>query len=257
MTWARAALVLGCVSAVACAQAPRPAVVAATQLPQPSAAATAVVPDLLLRCEDLASCPEAVGMLVVDRNQNEAPGRCTVTLIPGNRALTASHCLAPEDRRAGAACDRTWVVFPRTASSPGEAIACARVIDATERISETALEQEHAVLQLMRASARVPFTIESHPPEPGSIVTVASITPHPIYGTSHALSTRLCRVIDSSPAERALGANAANVGWLMNCPIAHGNSGSPVIDYAGHVRAIVHGGTDLSAGVGVTSLLAN
>ena len=216
-----------------------------------------MLPDLLLRCEDLASCPEAVGMLVVDRNQNEEPGRCTVTLIPGDRALTASHCLAPEDRRAGAACDRTWVVFPTTANSPAEAIACERVIEATERISETALEQEHAVLQLVHSSARVPFTIESEPPEPGSIVTVASITPHPIYGTSHALSTRLCRVLDSSPAERALGANAANVGWLMNCPIARGNSGSPVIDYAGHIRAIVHGGGDLSAGIGVTSLLVN
>ena len=64
-------------------------------------------------------------------------------------------------------------------------------------------------------------------------------------------------MIDSQPAERALGAEAKNVGWLMNCPIARGNSGSPVIDYAGRVRAIVHGGTELSAGVGVTSLLAN
>lgn len=196
-------------------------------------------------------------MLVVDRSKDQDPLRCTVTLIRGDRVLTASHCLAPEDRRAGAACARTWVVFPTTTSSPGEAIACARVVEATERISETALEQEHAVLQLVHASARVPFTIESQPPEPGSIVTVASVTPHPIYGTSHALSTRLCRVIDSTPAEHALGARAANVGWLMNCPIARGNSGSPVIDYAGHVRAIVHGGTDLSAGVGVTSLLVN
>jgi hypothetical protein len=149
------------------------------------------------------------------------------------------------------------VVFAATAMSKGEAIACGRVLEATELIAETGLQQEHAILQLVHASTRTPFVIESQPPEPGSIVTVASVTPHPIYGTSHALSTRLCRVIDSKPAEHALGTNAANVGWLMNCPIAHGNSGSPVIDYAGHVRAIVHGGTELSAGVGVTSLLVN
>jgi hypothetical protein len=130
------------------------------------------------------------------------------------------------------------------------------VLAATEVVSDSALQPEHAVLQLVHASSRAPFTIEANPPEPGSIVTVASVTPHPIYGTSHALSTRLCRVMDSTPAERALGAAAADVGWLMNCPIARGNSGSPVIDYAGHVRAIVHGGTTLSAGVGVTSLLA-
>jgi hypothetical protein len=225
------------------------------QAPQPIAAEPA--PDLLLRCENVANCPEGVGMLVVDRGHDDEPGRCTVTLIEGDRALTASHCLAPEDRRAGSACTRTWVVFPVTARSPAEAIACGRVTYATPLISETGLQQEHAVLQLVRASTRTPFAIESQPPEPGSIVTVASVTPHPIYGSSHALSTRLCRVIDSAPAERALGTNAANVGWLSNCPIARGNSGSPVIDYAGHVRAIVHGGTELSAGIGVTSLLVN
>jgi hypothetical protein len=43
-------------------------------------------------------------------------------------------------------------------------------------------------------------------------VTVASITPHPIYGTSHALATRLCRVIDSTPAERVLGVAASMAG---------------------------------------------
>jgi hypothetical protein len=215
------------------------------------------LPDLLVRCEDPTSCPEAVGMLVVDRGQYEEPGRCTVTLIGEERALTASHCLAPADRRAGAACTRTWIVFPETARAKRESIACAHVVSATPEISESALQQEHAVLQLVHASARTPFAIDPQAPEPGSIVTVASITPHPIYGTTHALATRLCRVIDSEPAEQALGAEAANVGWLMNCPIARGNSGSPVIDYAGRVRAIVHGGTELSAGVGVTSELAN
>lgn len=212
---------------------------------------------MFVRCEDPASCPEAVGMLVVDRNQNEEPDRCTVTLIQHDRALTASHCLAPADRHAGAPCTRTWVVFPQTATAPGESIACSRVTEATEDISESALVQEHAVLQLERASPRMPVTIEAQAPEPGSIVTVASITPHPIYGSTHALSTRLCRVLDAAPAVQALGVAASHVGWLMNCPIAHGNSGSPVIDYAGHVRAIVHGGTDRSAGVGVTSVLAN
>lgn len=196
-------------------------------------------------------------MLVVDRGDYAEPNRCTVTLIRDDRALTASHCLSPQDRKAGAACLRTWIVFPETAHAKGESIACQRVIEATEALSESALQQDHAVLQLVHASARVPLAIEAAPPEPDSIVTVASITPHPIYGTTHALATRLCRVINSQAAEHALGAAAANVGWLMNCPIAHGNSGSPVLDYAGHVRAIVHGGTDLSAGIGVTSQIAN
>jgi len=47
------------------------------------------------------------------------------------------------------------------------------------------------------------------------------------------------------------------VGWLASCPIAGGNSGAPVIDYDGQVRAIVHGGTSLHSQFGVTSTLSN
>jgi hypothetical protein len=212
---------------------------------------------LFVRCEDLASCPEAVGMLVVDDVPNEEPVRCTVTLIRNDRALTASHCLASIDRHPGARCSRTWVMFPQTSNAPAESIACRGVVEATEVVEDSALHQEHALLQLDRASARKPLAIKLEPMVPGSIVTVASIMPHPVYGTTHALATRLCRVIDSRPAQQELGEAAGNVGWLANCPIARGNSGSPVIDYDGAVRAIVHGGTALSAGFGVTSLLAN
>ena len=264
MPLARASLL--CLIFTACASSARtsppacpPALVQAATVSQPLAAVaqpTVAAPDLFVRCEDASSCPDAVGMLVVGAAPDEEPGRCTITLIRPDRALTASHCLAPVDRRAGAGCARTWVMFPQTARAPAESIACRRVLAATEVQSEDALHQEHAVLQLDRASMRVPLAVNPAPPDPGSIVTVASITPHPIYGITHALSTRLCRVIDSTPAERALGAAAGNVGWLSNCPIARGNSGSPVIDYDGDVRAIVHGGTALSSGFGVTSQLA-
>jgi len=252
-----------CLLAAACAASGRTAPAAIRSAPvhaatisQPTAATPPVAaPDLFVRCEDPASCPDAVGMLIVDASPEEEPGRCTVTLIRPDRALTASHCLAPADRRAGAGCARTWVMFPQTASAAPESIACRRVLTATEVLGDDALHQEHAVLQLDRPSSRAPLVVNPAPPDPGSIVTVASITPHPVYGITHALSTRLCRVIDSSPAQRALGAAAGNVGWLSNCPIARGNSGSPVIDYDGEVRAIVHGGTTLSAGFGVTSQL--
>ena len=144
-------------------------------------------------------------------NPSAARRRC----IDANRALTASHCLAPAERHAGASCARTWIAFPQTADAPAEWIACARVVAATETVDESALHEEHAVLQLARASARAPLAIDPSPPEPGSIVMVVSVTPHPIYGSTHALSTRLCRAIDSTPAQGELGNSAANVGWLL------------------------------------------
>lgn len=196
-------------------------------------------------------------MLVVGGNPAEQPERCTASLIGGDRVLTASHCLDAAERHTGAACTGTWVFFPETADAPAESIACQRILAASVVPNEDALHQEHAVLQLEHSSRRAPLAIDPTPPEPDSIVTVVSITPHPIYGTTHALASRLCRVIDSTPAERALGKAAASVGWLASCPIARGNSGSPVLDHAGRIRAIVHGGTALSSAFGVTSSLAS
>ena len=211
------------------------------------------MPELYVRCEDRNDCPSAVGMLVVANGGDLEPERCTVSLIAADRALTASHCLAPSERRAGAPCPQTWVSFPETPAEQAESVRCVRVLFANAEIDEGALHSEHAVLQLEHAVARVPLVIDASPPAAGSIVTVVSVTPHPVYGSTHALSARLCRAIDAGPAQNALGPAAANVGWLASCPIARGNSGSPVLDYEGRIRAIVHGGTSLSSAFAVTS----
>jgi len=193
-------------------------------------------------------------MLVVAAEDMPEPERCTATLIAPDRVLTASHCLAASARGIGAACPRTWISFPQTSQLAGEWVACDRVEAAAEVLSDDALHQEYAVLKLVRSVTRTPLAIDATPPAPGSIVTVASVTPHPIYGTTHLLTTRLCRAIGSELAQAELGEAAANVGWLAHCPIARGNSGSPVLDYDQHIRAIVHGGTNLTSAFGVTSV---
>jgi hypothetical protein len=195
-------------------------------------------------------------MLVVEGDAAAEPERCTATLIARDRVLTASHCLAPAERHAGATCDRTWLAFPKTPDAPAEWVACERVVVAVGVVSDDALHQEHAVLQLARAVARTPLAIDPRPPTPDSIVTVVSVTPHPVYGSTHTLSTRLCRVTDSALAVDALGPQASSVGWLASCAIERGNSGSPVLDYEGRIRAVVHGGTAVSSAFAVTSSLA-
>jgi hypothetical protein len=132
-------------------------------------------------------------------------------------------------------------------------VACARVLDAADVDDSHALRQEHALLKLVREPARPVVRLDPQPVEPGAIVTVVSVTPHPVYGSSHWLSTRLCRVDSAKLAVEVLGDDAAAVGWLSHCPIERGNSGSPVLDYHGRVRALVHGGTDAAYARAVTS----
>src|SRR5262245_31557337 len=56
--------------------------------------------ELYVRCDEERRCPSAVGMLVVEEPTGSTPERCTASLIGPDRALTASHCLRPEQRHA-------------------------------------------------------------------------------------------------------------------------------------------------------------
>jgi hypothetical protein len=182
--------------------------------------------------------------------------RCTGTLVGRDLVITASHCVTSALRRAGASCAGAWMAFPARGASPGEWVQCREVAHVFGSVSRDALQSEYALLKLAHAPKRTPLRLLDAPIEPGSIVTVVSVTPHPVYGTSHALATRLCRAIGSEPAVQELGPSAAGVGWLSHCPMRAGNSGSPVLDGQGRVRAIVHGGTWTGFELGVTSRVA-
>ena len=85
-------------------------------------------------------------------------------------------------------------------------------------------------------------------------MTVLAVAPHPIYDTQHELVTRLCRVASEQSAVSTFGEGAARVGWLMECPSYPGNSGSPVLDGAGRLRALVHAGSASVQGIGISSV---
>ena len=181
------------------------------------------------------------------------PERCTATLVGPKVVLTASHCIAPAARHAGASCQGAWMLFAQTGVQAAQWVACERVLDAADVDDSHALRQEYALLQLADAPARPALQLDARPIEPGAIVTVVSVTPHPVYGASHWLAMRLCRVDTAERAIEVLGDDAGRVGWLSHCPIERGNSGSPVLSDDGRVRALVHGGTDAAWARAVTS----
>jgi hypothetical protein len=187
------------------------------------------------------------------------PERCTATLIAPDLVITASHCVAEGARRADASCAGAWMAFP--SRDPGrdsevEWIACQRVLEVYTAPDASALHPEFARLELAAPSMRTPLLLDAEPVDEDSIVRVVSVTPHPIYPRVMSLDSQLCRSVANDPAVAALGEAATRVGWLSSCPIRGGNSGSPVLDRAGHVRAIVHGGTWATFAMGVTSRVA-
>jgi len=210
-------------------------------------------PPIVLSCADPARCPRAVGMLV--RREGAELHRCTVSLVAPDVVLTASHCLTLDQRAAGASCAGTWIGFAGSAGAPASWYPCDVVLDAIKVSDDEVLRPDAALLRLPASVPRRPLPVDFSPLAPGTIVSVAAIDPSPVYPSLHALEPRLCRVEAPDLAVRALGVSARRVGWLSGCPIVGGNSGSPVIDYQGRVRALVHGGTATTFAVGVTSAL--
>ncbi|MCA9612431.1 MAG: trypsin-like peptidase domain-containing protein, partial [Myxococcales bacterium] len=207
-----------------------------------------------VRCADATRCPPSVGLVVFPGREPDLTGRippvrCTGTLVAPDRVLTASHCLTTPR------CDDAWVAFPATTDHEAAVARCVRVLAQDPDTQDGVLLQDWALLLLERPLPRPFATLASEAVREGTIVTVASVTPHPIYGSQHQLEARLCRAETSEAAEARLGAEARRVGWLSGCPIEPGNSGSPVLDAEGRLRALVHAGSHPVFGIGVTTAL--
>lgn len=209
-----------------------------------------------MRCESAAECPTGVALLVGPLDSvgpDGQPNRCTGALVGPDLVLTASHCLPAAARHRRASCRGTWVAFPAARGEREQWVECERV-EIAEAVDDTAvMRPDVAIVRVARSVGRTPLAIDPSPPEPFAIVSIASVTPHPIYRTQHVLGTRLCRVRTTEEATELFGGDASRVGWLSDCPTYDGNSGAPLLDYQGRVRGILHGGSNPWFGIGVTT----
>jgi len=205
-----------------------------------------------ITCPVEETCEESVALLV-GLSAPEEPMRCTAALVEARTAITAGHCVAWE-LSAGGACSGVWLGFAGRDEQSTEWVGCRR-IRSVASTRDNLLSPDYAILELQKPVSRKPYPIEITPVTSGEVVRMVSVTPDRFYDERHEVRSRQC-VVDEKGRLAPFGPTAPDsIRVLSSCPIREGSSGAPVLDGAGRMRGLIHGGGPRYFALGLMTLL--
>jgi hypothetical protein len=192
-------------------------------------------------CEDLGQCNPSVGLLVT--RHDTSVGVCTSFLVAKDTVLTNSHCL-PERMKEGDSCQgMIEVLFPKTTNFDEMRTTCKVV---TRRSNHSAVgtiaSQDFAVLKLSKEMSRPVLSVSNKKPSEGDVLSSVSMTP-----TSKSLpmgqigKPKTCPVLGRNLLSPGSDETNKPILFMAECGLVPGNSGSPMLDSTGTVRAIGQG----------------
>ncbi len=197
-------------------------------------------------------CEESVALLV-GLSAPEEPMRCTAALVGERTAITAGHCVDWE-LSSGGSCGDVWLGFAGHDGETTEWVGCS-TIEAVASSGVDLLSPDYAILKLQASVARRPYPIEMEPVVSGDVVRMVSVTADRFYDERHEVRSRRC-VVDENGSLAPFGPEAPDsIRVLSSCPIREGSSGSPVLDTAGRMRGLIHGGGPRYFAFGLMTLL--
>jgi len=226
----------------------------ATQLPEPDqnyrfefpthneAEAQALMALSRANCADMSDCPESVGMLVVATPH--ALGMCTAFLVAPDQVMTNSRCIREYVAEQKSCSGLIEIIFPETRYSHTERVGCAQVLYSSEldRL-ENAVSPEYALIHLTRKASRRALDISAQgiSNEP---LRVARVNPVATGSYSQGeLEMVTCEPV-YKPWVLPQADNAFSpVSIFAGCEMVGAHAGSPMIDNAGRVRAIIQART--------------
>lgn len=198
------------------------------------------------------ACGESVALLV-GLSAPEEPIRCTAALVGPRTAITAGHCVAWE-LSTGGSCRGVWLGFAAPEGGPTEWVGCDR-IESVTRSNGNLLSPDYAVVALMEPVSREPYSIDLGPIASGDVVRMVSVTADRFYDERHEVRSRRC-IVDENGSLAPFGPPAPeSIRVLSSCPIREGSSGAPVLDDAGRMRGLIHGGGPRYFALGLMTLL--
>lgn len=175
-----------------------------------------------------ANHARGVAVLYAKTSNEGATTGCSAFFVAPGIALTAAHCL--HELRHGASCRGKVRLFVPDESRRTDVFDCVRILHALE-VEYPEKPLDYAVIQTDRPERSVKHVLSVHyAPVPEGTVLFSSPNGPPcvsVYGS-------LPNLIYDNP-------DAAKI--TLSCQTNFGDSGAPLFDQMGNVRAILNGGT--------------
>ncbi|MEI8027757.1 MAG: serine protease, partial [Pseudomonadota bacterium] len=192
-------------------------------------------------CEDLGQCNPSVGLLVA--RHDTSVGVCTSFLVAKDTVLTNSHCL-PEQMKEGDSCQGIiGVLFPKTITLDEMRTTCKVVTRRSKHTIEgTIASQDFAVLKLSKELPRPILSISTKKSSEGEALSVVSMTPTSRSSPMGQIGKpKTCPVLGRNLLSPRSEETNKPIIFMAECGLVEGNSGSPILDSTGFVRAIGQG----------------
>jgi len=199
-------------------------------------------------CGD-STCPTEVALLAM--GTKSMAGSCTSFLISPTLALTNSHCIPPEVRaKTQKPIDTMRLLFPATADSSARTVTVAEVIFFSKINPEDKMHivgklPDYALLRLNESVDERGYLELSREGVPDNFALSAySVTPTSDTAIAGTLGKHACESMMGSAIQPSYENVFTSVISFSGCEIKHGNSGSPLVDANGKVRAILQASVD-------------
>lgn len=197
-------------------------------------------------CESGMACPDYLAKIVVMQGSTRTPRVCSAFLTDTETIATSASCLTSLLYLPDQDCSKdVFIFFPKTFRRPAERVGCSRVIQVSQPDREDPVytRSDIAFLSLQKSVKRSLLYINSKDGLHNDRVFTRWSIEQPETEKYTALIRREeCRAVHNSFINPLANKHTSPNMIFGDCPFRPGNTGAPIVDNSGKLRAVTSQG---------------